>query len=350
MAVITNFEPYLLQTSSVLPVQPVTFNTMTASNPIFAALTQTNSSIPVTPINPNQQVNFRDAKFTGGSARITEGLSITDATNTIDLGANATVELWLWADELPTAASNLIIPIIAKRNNTSTSPPNWLFLYFDSNGYLTLQVSSASVAGAWGLSQTGTRGISPASWNHIAIVRQTTSTWTVYLNGQFYLSGTVAGAINNTTTTLVLGAADSTRSVIGTIGILSGYIDGLRINTTTAVYTSAFAPTYTIAPTVTQDANVYNNPSAAIASGTVLVFDPQFGGTFSDLTGTVRTFTGGSTHWLTPFEGAVSGSGIAKQVDQTNKLIPVTNIFPFTQTIGGGGTTVSADTFTEMWI
>lgn len=344
MAVITGFEPYVIQTASVVPVTPITFTNLTTNNTIFAALTQTSSVVPVTPVKPMEEVGYRGINFSGGSARLTQGLTITDATNTIALGADATIELWIYTDSLP--VSGTLIPIIAKRDNTSTSPPNWLLLYFDSNGYLTLQVSSASVGGAWGLSVTGTRTMAPGTWNHIAIVRQSTTTWTVYLNGQFYLSGTVAGAINSTTTTLVIGAADSTRAVVGSFGRLQGYVDGLRINTTTAVYTSAFTPTYTLPPTATQAANVYGTPSAAISSGTVLLVDPTFGSALTDLTGTSRTFTGATTNWVTPFEGSVATSGIAKQVDQTTKVIPVTNIYPFTQTISTG----SGTTITEMWI
>jgi hypothetical protein len=344
MAVITGFEAYVTQTYSAVPVTSITLNNLTNANTIFAAITQTYSAVPVTPVKPMEEVGYRGINFSGGSARLTQGLTITDATNSIALGADATVELWIYTTSLP--ASGTLIPIIAKRDNTSTSPPNWLLLYFDSNGYLTLQVSSASVGGAWGLNVTGTKGISPGRWNHIAIVRQSTTTWTVYLNGEFYLSGTVAGAINNSTTTLVLGAADSTRAVVGSFGLLQGYIDGLRINTSTAVYTSAFTPTYTLPPTATQAVNVYGTPSAAIASGTVLLVDPTFGSEFTDLTGASRTFTGATTNWLTPFEGSVASSGIAKLVDQTTKVVPVTNIYPFTQTISTG----SGTTITEMWI
>jgi hypothetical protein len=344
MAVITAFEPYLVQNTSVVPITPITFSAMIEDNPLFAALTQNTSVVPVTLIKPIEQVGYRDALFSGGSVKITEGLTITDATNTINLDADATVEMWLWADNIPTAGN--LIPVIAKRDNTSTSPPNWLFLYYDSNGYLTLQVSSASVGGAWGLNVTGTKGISPGRWNHIAIVRQTTTTWTVYLNGEFYLSGTVAGALNNSTTTLVLGAADSTRAVVGSFGLLQGYIDGLRINTSTAVYTSAFTPTVTLPPAATQAANVYGTPSAAIASGTVLLVAPTFGSAFSDLTGTARTFTGGLTYWTTPFEGSVSTSGVSQLIVQNTGVIPITNIYPFTQTISTGTGTGT----TEMWI
>jgi len=344
MAVITNFEPYVTQTHSNIPVNPITFTTMIANNPMFVALTQTHSDIPVTPIKPIEQINFRGPTFSGGSARITQGLTITDATNTINLGANSTIEMWLRTDSLP--VSGTLIPVIAKRDNTSTNPPNWLLLYFDSLGYLTLQVSSASVGGSWGLSLTSTKGISPGTWNHIAIVRQSTSTWTLYVNGEFYLSGTVGGDIIAGTTTLVIGAADSTRAVIGSFGLLQGYVDGLRINTTTAVYTSAFTTTVTLPPAATQAANIYNNPSIAITTGTALLVDPTFGSAFSDLTGTARTFTGAVTNWLTPFEGAVYNSGVADMVNQANKVIPVNNIYPFTQTIGTGtGTTI-----TEMWI
>jgi hypothetical protein len=343
MAVITNFQAYPTTTSSIKPIIPISFSSMISNNGLGAYITPTSSIVPIIPIT-NTQVNYRDynAGFTGGSVRLTAGQTITDATNTIALGANSTIEMWVWTDSLPTSSN--LTPIIAKRANTSTSPPDWLFLYFDSNGYLTLQVSSASVPGAWGLTVTGTQQISKGRWNHIAIVRQSTTTWTVYLNGAFYVSGTVSGAINSSTTTLVLGAADSTRAVVGSFGLLQGYITGLRINISTALYTSTFTPTYSASPTLTQAVNVYGTPSAAISSGTVLLVNPTYGSaTVTDDSGTSRTFTGGTINYLTAIEGVSTGwTGYSKP---TSSIIPIIPIQPFSTVVSGSGQTT-----TEMWI
>lgn len=340
MAVITNFEPRLVQTSAIKPITPITFSQqVTSNNIVLPKITQTSAIIPITPISASNQVNYRDTNFLGGSMRLSNGATITDATNTIALGANSTIEMWVWADSYPSTGYT---PILSKRANTSSTPPDWLFLYFDTNGYLTLQVSSASVPGGWGLTLTGTVSISPDRWNHIAIVRQSTTTWTVYLNGAFYMSGTVAGALNSSTTTLVLGAADSTKAVVGSFGLLSGYITGFRINTTTAVYTSAFKPSYSTSPGLTQLANVYGSPSTAITSGTVLLLNPIFGSSFTDSSGTSRTITGGVTNWLTAIEG--TGIGFNLFSIQTSSVTPVTNIVPFSTIVAAG------QTITEQWI
>ena len=340
MAVITTFQPYLIQTNTAKPITPITFSQQVASNNLIGPrLDQTSTVVPITPINSKNQVNYRNINFSGGSMQLSSGTTITDATNTLALGANSTIEMWVWADNYPSTGYT---PILSKRANTSSTPPDWLFLYFDTNGYLTLQVSSASVPGGWGLTLTGTVSITPDRWNHIAIVRQSTTTWTVYLNGAFYMSGTVAGALNSTTTTLVLGAADSTKSVVGSFGLLSGYITGFRINTTTAVYTSAFKPGYATSPQLTQAANSYGSPSAAISSGTALLLNPIFGSSFTDSSGTSRTITGGTTNWLTAIEG--SGIGFNLFSVQTSSVVPVTNIVPFSTIVAAG------QTITEQWI
>lgn len=342
MAVITNFQSYLSVTSSIVVAQPISFTSMRQGSPLTPHITNTSNINAITPIR-NDQINYRNYMkgFTGGSIRLTAGQTISDATNTINLGANSTIEMWLDVDKLPLTG---LTPILAKRDNTSTSPPNWLFLYLDTNGYLTLQVSSASVAGAWGLTLTGTKQLSEGRWNHIAIVRQSTTNWTVYVNGTFYMSGTVSGALNNSTTTLVLGAADSTRQVAGSFGLLQGYITGFRINTTTAVYQADFIPSVLSSPQLTQAVNVYGTPSQAIASGTVLLVNPIYGSTsFTDSSGTSRTFTGGSIDYLTAIESTVSNW--IPYVKPTSSVVVVKPIQPFSTVISGVGQTV-----TEQWI
>lgn len=343
MAVITTFQAYTTPTSSGILATPVTFSSRIQDNPFGQYITPTGiSGITVTPII-NEQINYRSYNygFIGGSIRLTQGQTITDVTNTLTLGADSTIEMWLDVDKLPLTG---LTPILAKRDNTSTSPPNWLFLYLDTNGYLTLQVSSASVAGAWALTLTGTKQISEGRWNHIAIVRQSTTNWTVYVNGTFYMSGTVSGALNNLTTTLVLGAADSTRTVAGSFGLLQGYVTGFRINTTTAIYQADFIPTVISSPQLTQAANTYGTPSQAVASGTVLLVNPEHGSTtFTDVSGTSRTFTGGTVDYVTPIEGTATSWNFYTKPTSTG--IPVTPIQGFSTVVSGVGQTV-----TELWI
>jgi len=342
MATITTFQGYTTPTSSGVLVTPIRFSDMLNNNPFSQYINTTSSGVLVTPVD-NEQVNYRDynSNFVGGSIRLTSGLNISDATNTLTLGANSTIEMWLEIDKLPLTG---LIPIIAKRNDTSTSPPNWLFLYLDTQGYLTLQVSSASVAGAWGLTLTGTKQITQNSWNHIAITRQSTTNWTVYVNGVFYMSGTVSGALNNATTTLVLGAADSTRQAIGSFGLLQGYITGFRINTTTAIYTADFTNTFIASPQLTQAVNVYGTPSNAVVSGTALLVNPAYYSTsFTDSSDTSRTFTGGIIDYSTPIQGSATGWTAYEKPTSTG--IPVIPIKGFSAVASGGVQTV-----TEQWI
>ena len=76
--------------------------------------------------------------------------------------------------------------------------------------------------------------IIPNIWNHVALVRNGSSI-RIYVNGNSVASGTFAGSISNTVSSLRITHNDS--GVEGT-----GYISNLRIVKGTAVYTTNFTP------------------------------------------------------------------------------------------------------------
>ncbi len=77
-------------------------------------------------------------------------------------------------------------------------------------------------------------GIIANQWNHLAIVRNGSTNWTVYINGN--VGTTISNSTNFTSTTMLVGAVALGGSSF------NGYISNFRY-VTSAVYTSSFTPT-----------------------------------------------------------------------------------------------------------
>ena len=57
MAVITTFQPYLIQTNTAKPITPITFSQQVASNNLIGPrLDQTSTVVPITPTILNEEV------------------------------------------------------------------------------------------------------------------------------------------------------------------------------------------------------------------------------------------------------------------------------------------------------
>lgn len=102
-------------------------------------------------------------------------------------------------------------------------------------------------------------------WNHIAVVRNGSTTWTVYLNGSSI--GSPFTFTGSTGVSLAIGA----KSFSGYNEFFNGYISDFRYVKGTAVYTSNFTPPTTVLPNI---------------SGTQLLLETPIGGSFlSDTSG-----------------------------------------------------------------
>ena len=115
---------------------------------------------------------------------------------------------------------------------------------------------------------TSTGTFSANTWNHIALVRSST-TATVYLNGTSL--GTFSNSTNITSDTPVIGSVNS-----GTFPI-SGYLSNFRMVKGVAVYTGAFTvPTAPLAATQSADTNI----SAITGTQTSLLLNTVVGAGF----------------------------------------------------------------------
>jgi hypothetical protein len=86
--------------------------------------------------------------------------------------------------------------------------------------------------------------VSPGRWYHLAVVRNGSTNWTVYLNG--ISVGTISNALNCTSTNVYIGYT-------GLYLYLNGYISNFRY-TRNALYTSRFNPPTTPLTTTSQGA------------------------------------------------------------------------------------------------
>jgi hypothetical protein len=115
-----------------------------------------------------------------------------------------------------------------------------------------------------------TTGITINTWNHVALVRNTSGACTVYLNGTVHATFTDTASISPTTATVTIGMSAHNSSEFWV-----GYMSNLRVIKGVAVYTGAFtSPTAPLAVTQSSSANtaaitgVPTNGSSVSFSGT----------------------------------------------------------------------------------
>jgi hypothetical protein len=96
-----------------------------------------------------------------------------------------------------------------------------------------------------------TTGITINTWNHVALVRNTSGACTVYLNGTVHATFTDTASISPTTATVTIGMSAHNSSEFWV-----GYMSNLRVIKGAAVYTGAFtSPTAPLAVTQSSSAN-----------------------------------------------------------------------------------------------
>jgi hypothetical protein len=153
-------------------------------------------------------------------------LSLTP-TSALNLSTNSwTIEMWV---NLNTVSSTQVLINFGYEGSTQRS----FILYLTSSNVLQFAYSTNGSNNTD--TSLGASGITTGTWNHLAVVRNST-TITVYRNGVAY--GTTitigASAINYTPGAFRIGV-DATNYT-------NGYITDCRIVNGTAVYTSAFTP------------------------------------------------------------------------------------------------------------
>ena len=161
------------------------------------------------------------ANYFNGSS---DYLSIANNAN-LTVGTSFTIECWFYA----TASSNgwLLGKWVAggQEYAIAVTTSNAIYFYF-----APVSLGGTAIA-------TANNVFTLNTWNHVAVAR-TGGVITLYVNG------VSAGTVSNSTA----GTNGNTPLYVGVYGTggpanyFPGYISNLRINTTTAIYTSAFTP------------------------------------------------------------------------------------------------------------
>jgi formylglycine-generating enzyme required for sulfatase activity len=184
----------------------------------------------------NAQTSTTQSKF-GGSSMYFDGngdyVEWSDVQNNLDLGGqNSTLEFWVYPTS--NAGSNIIISKGGGFANWNlTDGFIWLVNYDLGNQSINFCFNNGGGAGGTTCIGSGTQ--SENNWYHVAVVT------TAANNISFYINGTLSGSA----TSAISKPASRTNVRIGTDhsgNFFTGYIDDLRFNKGTALYTANFTP------------------------------------------------------------------------------------------------------------
>jgi hypothetical protein len=145
-------------------------------------------------------------------------------------GSPFTIEAWVY----PTATNTIII------SRRSAVQARGFFLGYGNvtANKFSFYAGDSSILD-WELKLDSTNTFSLNQWYHVAVTRNVSNVFTLWVNGASQATSTVSFVIDDDTSTLYIGAID------GGNGSFTGYISNLRLVSGTAVYTSAFTPSTT---------------------------------------------------------------------------------------------------------
>jgi hypothetical protein len=166
--------------------------------------------------NTQSQFGGRSARFDGANDRLDVSSSIDFAFDT----GNFTVEAWI----RPTDNTNVVL---FENRNTGISDSNGWVWFINNNRDLVLQRGTSVIL-------TGSEEISTNVWTHVALTRSS-GTFRFFINGQLSRSASPTSQ-NFTNTNLRIGEGVSGT----TFGDFNGWMDDVRINKGTALYTANF--------------------------------------------------------------------------------------------------------------
>lgn len=178
----------------------------------------------------NAQISTAQSKF-GGASLLLDGsgdyLSVANSSVFNFGSGDFTIETWARFSDLSG------VKMLAAQRATSTSNYSWIFYWTATTtslaiGYTLNGSSSAAIA----------RTFSPTldTWNHFAVVRESSSV-RLYANGlQLGTSATLSSSIYSSTAPVLIGAASSSSPA----NFMSGYIDDVRITKGVARYVGNF--------------------------------------------------------------------------------------------------------------
>jgi hypothetical protein len=252
-----------------------------------------------------------DTNYGGSFNGSSQYLTVTSST-AFDFGSgNFTIEGWFYAISKPVQHQ----AIIQKGSPTTNNAYDWRLYWGDtSNNEIWFDCGAFSFSGF-----ATSNNLTLNAWNHIAVVRSGSSAY-MFLNGQSaYGATTASGSINNTYSTVVLGAAN-----LGGAGqtYFYGNMSNVRIVKGTAVYTTPFTPSITPLTAITntqlltlQNATIVDNSTNAFSitnTGTVTVGQQL---PFTMLGGYSKDYSPAGNNWSNNNIGYLSGSTLDVMTD-----------------------------------
>ena len=172
--------------------------------------------------------NFDENSLDSGSISFNGSQNLSPPSNNAlqQLTNPFTVEAWIY----PTVVGGVQNSIVSTRT-PDVQDAGW-DMFIDTNGKLV-----------WGTRNvryiTGTTTLTVNTWSHVALVRSSTTSATLYLNGGSQGTATVSATQNFTNNTLTVG------------GGYTGSLTSFRLVKGVAVYSGAFTPPQAILPAVT---------------------------------------------------------------------------------------------------
>jgi hypothetical protein len=154
-------------------------------------------------------------------------LSLPSAATTY-LAANPfTIEAWVY----PRTDNGVIIG----RRAVVTARGFWLSYGNITSKKFSFYAGDTNNA-AWEVTLTTTNTFEPNQWHHVAVTRNASNVFTIWVNGVSQVTTTASFTMGDDSSTLYIGTVDGGNSPF------TGYISNLRLVQNSAVYTSAFTP------------------------------------------------------------------------------------------------------------
>jgi len=182
----------------------------------------------------------------------TQYLSIANST-ALQFGTGAfTIECWFYNNQTLGGVDT----IISKRGTTTS----------DDWSLRKLQTNYISFVDASGTVLTSSSVIQLNTWNHVAVTRDASNNFYMYINGTLSATGTSTKDYNNTRSVFIGGVNGSG----GTINFWNGYISNVRLIKGTALYTTGFYPSTGALTTTSQGATASQVSLLTAQSATIV--------------------------------------------------------------------------------
>jgi hypothetical protein len=244
--------------TSLLTCQSATFVDNSTNN---FTITVNGNSRPTTvaPFTPTSTTGVSYSPSVYGGSMYFDGsgdyLTVPPSTTTYLSNRAFTIEAWVYLN-----ANDVIL--VSRR--AAVSARGFFFSYGNvTNNKFSFNAGDTDV-NAWNVQLTSTDTFSLRQWHHVAITRNSSNVFTLWVNGISQATGTASFTIADDTSNLLIGTVDSGS------GPMNGYISNLRIITGQALYTSNFAPPVSPLTAIQNSVLLLNGTSAGVYDSSMM--------------------------------------------------------------------------------